>query len=127
MLQDRFPQAGITKHGKRLEGTALTMNPDLVVGSGSAIADVKYKVSQGDWNRPDLYQLVTFATAFRSKAGALVNFVPAGAAELTSLRIGDISVHHVAWPADAALTADEAARRCSSSASRWLGQLGIAA
>jgi hypothetical protein len=34
----------------------MTLNPDIVVDDGSAIADVKYKLAGEDWNRSDLYQ-----------------------------------------------------------------------
>jgi hypothetical protein len=85
--------------------------------------NVKYKLSKGEWNRPDLYQLVTFATTFGSKSGALVSFVPSGAKELPSLRVGEVVVNHVAWPADPALTPEAAASAFIDSAGSWLGQV----
>ena len=52
----------------------LTFNPDLVVDDGFAIADVKYKWTDKDWVRSDLYQTVAFAVEYRTNVAALVGF-----------------------------------------------------
>ena len=40
---------------------------------------MKYKLWDGDWNRPDLYQAVAFAAAVRTPQAAIVGFSGADA------------------------------------------------
>ena len=64
----------IEKKGRQLVGSSMTLNPDLVVDDGLAVADVKYKWKGTDWPRSDLYQIVAFAVEYRSKVAALIGF-----------------------------------------------------
>ncbi len=63
LLVERFGSARVRKLGRQLTGSALTLNPDPILGSPDAIGDVKYMLSGGDWVRSDLYQVVAFAAA----------------------------------------------------------------
>src|SRR5262249_15747260 len=64
ILQEAYP--GIHKSALQLANSSMTLNPDLVLGARAAVADVKYKLSRSDWDRPDLYQLVAFAAGYRT-------------------------------------------------------------
>jgi 5-methylcytosine-specific restriction endonuclease McrBC regulatory subunit McrC len=65
VLQDRFGEGVVTKKGSRLPGSKLTLNPDIRFWNDRAVADVKYKVGDGEWQREDLYQALAFAAALR--------------------------------------------------------------
>ena len=52
----------------------MRLQPDLVFDDGYAVADIKYKLHDGTWNRADVYQITTFAAGYRSRRGALVYF-----------------------------------------------------
>jgi hypothetical protein len=67
VFQRDLPEYTVVKQGLRLPPTTMTLNPDLVFGAPAtlAVADVKYKIATDDWKRPDIYQVVTFATAYR--------------------------------------------------------------
>ena len=45
LLQRSFPPPFLRKQGMRLEGSSLTITPDLLVAGGAAVADVKYKTN----------------------------------------------------------------------------------
>jgi 5-methylcytosine-specific restriction endonuclease McrBC regulatory subunit McrC len=62
------PQWPVKKVGLTLSPSHLTLNPDLVFDDGRQVGDVRYKLSKGEWRRTDLYQVVAFATGFRSNA-----------------------------------------------------------
>jgi len=116
ILREAFP--GIHKSVLQLTNSSMTLNPDLVIGAGMALADVKYKLSRPDWDRPDLYQLVAFATGFHAPHAALVDF-SAGPAARETIRIGDVTVRHVAWPIDPAMSASDAHARFLSEFEAW--------
>lgn len=120
ILQRSIGRAHVSKRGRRLDGTHLTINPDLVLSDSLAVADVKYKLCGSDWNRPDLYQLVTFAAGFRTLDGALINFCGPDSSVLPSLKVGDIGIRHLPWRADAALRPESAADEFVRCTRDWL-------
>jgi 5-methylcytosine-specific restriction enzyme subunit McrC len=91
------PHLKPAKRQLALEGSKMTLNPDLVFGDTNAIADIKYKVSGSDWDRADLYEVVAFATGFRASDAAIVDF-QAGAKSRPTVSVGGVTVRHVAWP-----------------------------
>ena len=97
LLQKALPERKIEKRGIRLEGTTMTLNPDLVFDSGESVGDVKYKLPGADWSRPDLYQLVAFATGFGAKKGVLVHFARGRDEGLPTVRVGDVQLHAASW------------------------------
>jgi hypothetical protein len=108
-LQDYIPSADITKHGMQLQPSSLKLMPDLLFGNRDALADVKYKLATGEWKRPDLYQIVTFATGFRIAHAAVIEFGDSTTTLLPALHVGDVHVQHLAWAADADRPPSEAA------------------
>jgi 5-methylcytosine-specific restriction endonuclease McrBC regulatory subunit McrC len=119
ILQEAFH--GVHKSALQLANSAMTLNPDLVIGAREAVADVKYKLSRRDWDRPDLYQLVAFATGYQTQDAALIDF-STGGADRETVSIGDITVRNVAWPADAALSASDAQARFLGDFAAWRKQ-----
>jgi 5-methylcytosine-specific restriction enzyme subunit McrC len=104
ILQEALPACSIRKRRRRMAGANLTLNPDIVVDDGTFVIDIKYKLSRNHWSRPDLYQIVAFATGFRSKAAALIYFDIEGLATSSNVRIGDLPVTSLAWNATSAST-----------------------
>ncbi len=112
------PDVEVEKRGIALLPSTKTLNPDLVFSTG-AIGDVKYKLHGNDWNTADLYQAVAFATGFRARQAAVIDFSAASTAH-PSLRVGDVIVTNLSWPASPALSADEASAVLVSSVREWL-------
>jgi 5-methylcytosine-specific restriction endonuclease McrBC regulatory subunit McrC len=102
----------VSKRSLTLIPETMSANPDLVIegqdlgarlppillNDGFVVGDVKYKTSDGKWYRPDLSQLVFFASAYQSNAGFLVNFktnkdVAAGVDAL----IGGVPYRMITW------------------------------
>jgi 5-methylcytosine-specific restriction endonuclease McrBC regulatory subunit McrC len=92
-----------------LPGSSLTVNPDLVFGNDVVVGDVKYKVGQDTWVRPDLYQVVAFATAYRAPKAIVVRFIGPGATTAPAIEFGDVSVAEFSWVADPEITPERAA------------------
>jgi 5-methylcytosine-specific restriction enzyme subunit McrC len=119
-LAEKLSNAFIRKEGQQLSGTRLTLTPDLVFGAPTAVGDIKYKLSSGDWNRADFYQLIAFATGFRVKRGLLVQFRRPGVRTCPDLAVGDVRVTECAWPADPLLPPEAAAAQFLDEVGRWV-------
>ena len=113
----------VAKRARQLEGSSLTLNPDLVFGSTEAIGDVKYKLSGAAWNRADLYEVVAFATAFRTTEACVVSFADPEATRLPQLMVGDVRVSSLIWPAIEELTPKDAESAFIASAREWASQV----
>lgn len=104
-----------------LAPSSKTLNPDLVFDGGAAVADIKYKVATNDWQRSDLYQVVTFATGYRASRCAIIGFSD-GAVPTSPLHVGDVTADFISWPADARLQPQDAASRLAGDVVVWLEQ-----
>jgi len=111
----------LSKRSIGIENTALTLNPDIVVDNGAAIADVKYKIARREWGRSDLYQIVAFATGYRATQAALISFKTQADDTPPMLTIGDVHVRHIAWNAYALTSAVDAEARFVSDFADWAG------
>lgn len=89
----------VEKERRRLAGSMLTFNPDLVFGSGKAVGDVKYKLLSSEWVRADLYQVIAFATAYRCGSAGLFGFRTRELPALAPLLVGDVEVSELTWTA----------------------------
>lgn len=118
-LVDLLPsELAPVKRRLELPGTNMTLNPDLIFGE-TAVAEVKYKLSQRSWRRPDLNQLVTFAKGFRTDHCAMIDFQTSPGTTLPSVRIGDIDVTHLSWPALEELTPASALEQLTHQIVEW--------
>lgn len=101
----------------------LSLSADLVFvgddGRTSAIADVKYKLAQGDWRRPDLYEVVAFAAGYDVEHAAVMQFDRGDAPKRSQVVIGKHCVTELLWPAQDALPADVAARIFGDRVAEW--------
>jgi 5-methylcytosine-specific restriction enzyme subunit McrC len=120
ILRDALAPEAVKKKGKRLANSEMTVNPDIVFGDVRALADVKYKLMDGSWNRSDLYEAVAFAAAFRVQHTSLIGF-SASSTNREDLGVGEFRVAKFAWPCSEAPQA--AASHVSSSVKSWLGEL----
>jgi hypothetical protein len=116
-LSDRWR---IEKRGRQLIGSSLTFNPDLVVDDGFAIADVKYKWTEKDWVRSDLYQTVAFAVEYRTNVAALVGFRRSESDTRAGIHVGEIRIDSMDWFASEDLSPKEAAERLGTEVDAWL-------
>jgi 5-methylcytosine-specific restriction endonuclease McrBC regulatory subunit McrC len=95
-LAETISTFAISKFSAPIDGASFGAHPDIVFGSGSAVGDIKYKLSDGTWNRPDLYELFAFAAAFRCLDAVLICFARGGL-QPANVSVGETSVHRVAW------------------------------
>lgn len=114
----------VAKRGRQAEGSTLTFNPDLVFGRDLAVADVKYKLSAGDWTRSDLYQVITFAEAFQTRSAAVIRFREAETPKCATVRVGMKEVHELTWLSDATNAPEQAAAALVADAAAWLTRTG---
>jgi 5-methylcytosine-specific restriction enzyme subunit McrC len=113
----------VRKEGRVPVGSPMSFNPDLVIGHGTAVGDVKYKLSKGDWPRGDLYQLVTFAEAFGTDRGILVRFREPSQPALPDFYLGDKWLREITWVADPGVEATVAADAFSAMVLEWASDL----
>ena len=111
---------GTAKSSKQLRGSTMTVNPDIVVDGGLAIADVKYKLAQSEWRRADLYQAIAFAVAFESRDAALIGFDGSSKVWKPDVQIGDIRVRDLSWNADPDMDPKDSGHLIASQMGRWL-------
>jgi hypothetical protein len=122
ILTDRLGPARIWKGHLQLPGSTLTFNPDLVFDGGRAIGDVKYKLSRGEWDRADLYEVIAFAEAYRASQSLILRFREPGVPALADLAVGAKTVHEVTWRADGSVDPVDAANAVADEVAHWLGE-----
>jgi 5-methylcytosine-specific restriction enzyme subunit McrC len=92
-----------------------TLNPDVVINNGAFIVDIKYKLAQSTWSRPDVYQLVAHATGFRSKEAALIYFDTTHVVCPTPVTFGDLPISYIVWNANTGVDPAQAASKLAES------------
>jgi 5-methylcytosine-specific restriction enzyme subunit McrC len=110
----------VKKQRVELKGTAMSVNPDLVFGSGIQTADIKYKVGGGEWNRADLYEVVAFMAALNAEAGAIVTFRRSGSEGLPDVVFGDLPVRELSWRFGDDVSPEVAIAELISQTESWL-------
>jgi 5-methylcytosine-specific restriction enzyme subunit McrC len=115
-------RAMVRKGRLPLQGSTLTVNPDLVFDTGDQqrVGDIKYKLMGAEWNRPDLYEIVAFAAAYRAPQCALISFRADAVEPLAPLEVGDFTVHDIRWDARASTAPAVAAQRLAHELRTWL-------
>jgi hypothetical protein len=115
----------VAKKARTLKGSSLTINPDLVFGDNEAIGDVKYKLMGSDWQRPDLYQVVSFAAGFRTTKACLITFCSEPDAALPTIHVGDITADCFSWLASPSISPPSAAAELVLQVGNWLRSQAI--
>ena len=121
ILEDRLGPARVRKGRFQLPGSTLWFNPDLVFDGGRAIGDVKYKLSRGEWDRADLYEVIAFAEAYRAPRGLILRFRKPGVPAVAALPVGEMTIHEVTWAADPSVDPIDAASAVADEVAQWLG------
>lgn len=98
-LEQRLAPIRVQKRGRVLSPTLLRVTPDLELGPHPLTGDVKYRVSDGTWDRGELAQAVFFATAFNSPIGLIVGFRASDVPAPMNLQVGAIKVRSFLWDA----------------------------
>lgn len=99
ILSEGLDPIRVRKRGRVLLPTSEKVTPDLEIDRPPFTGDVKYKVSNGKWNRPDLAQAVFFAAAYRSPQALVVGFRDGVDIQLPRVPVGDINVSSALWDA----------------------------
>ena len=87
---------------------------------GFAIADVKYKWTEKDWVRSDLYQTVAFAVEYQTHVAALIGFRRSESGTRDAIHVGEIRIDSIDWDASEDLSPKEAAERLGNEVETWL-------
>lgn len=120
ILSTALEATTVSKRKLFLGDSGVSVNPDLIFGDHVAIGDIKYRHLGRDWNRADLNQVVTFATAFRCAWALLLGFVSSDRAPLPrAVPVGEVSATCLAWIASADTTPAESAGRLASQVAEW--------
>jgi hypothetical protein len=123
VLEESLGVDVVTKTRIQLRGSSMTFNPDLRFWGSHAVADVKYKLTAGEWNRSDLYQVLAFAASLRCLRSAVINFtLVSGIPVLSPLTVGEHRVTTISWPAGERDPA-RAARLFTGSVEEWLSSV----
>src|SRR5262249_44004133 len=109
----------VKKLGLRLKPSKLTLNPDLLFGD-SAVGDVKYSLLSADWNRPHLYQAVTFATGYGMSRAGVFGFTSSGSSP-PELQVGPVHLRAFTWLANEAVAPEIAEAKLVNEARMWIG------
>jgi 5-methylcytosine-specific restriction enzyme subunit McrC len=120
LLVAKFGPKTIGQWPAPIVGSRRTLNPDLVIAEGRAVADVKYKVAADDLNRGDLFQAVAFATGFGCDHAAILGFRVGPAPPYGQLRVGRVDVRSLWWRADSELSPIDAANHFFDDIGAWL-------
>ncbi len=118
LVQGMADLCAVTKRGRQLVGSTLTINPDLRFDA-RATGDVKYKTNWPAWSRSDLYQAVAFAVGFSCHRALVISFCDDARGDLASVQFGDVVVDHLQWRASSQRSAAEAESRLVSDARAW--------
>lgn len=120
ILSEYLPGIAVAKRKLFLGDTGLSMNPDLVFGTQVAVGDVKYRYLARDWNRPDLNQVITFATAFQCSACLVLGFTSdTGAALPRAISVGSVAATSLAWVAAEDIAPSASAALLGAQVKQW--------
>jgi 5-methylcytosine-specific restriction enzyme subunit McrC len=109
----------------RTAASNVTVRPDLVFDAGGAVGDVKYKLAHSTWRRPDLYQVVAYATASGTREALLIDFSESQGAMLRQAQLGHVRVTNLHWHADPEISAQVAAEKLVILFQEWLERTGM--
>jgi len=113
-------QCRVHKSGLVLDGSRRrSLNPDLVFGASEAVGDVKYALFDGEFKRPYLNQLVTFAAGYSCQKGLLVCFGDKAKSE--HVVVGGIRLDTMNWNVQQ-VTPQLAASELCQRVADWLAQ-----
>jgi 5-methylcytosine-specific restriction enzyme subunit McrC len=113
----------VSKKGMKLQPSSLTLTPDLRFDADNAVGDVKYKLAGSDWNRGDLYQAVTFGTAFGTEKVAVVGFSSEPVPTIPVVHVGEVEVTPFWWRCQSEIPPEEAAGQLCENVRVWLDSI----
>jgi 5-methylcytosine-specific restriction endonuclease McrBC regulatory subunit McrC len=98
LQQDLKPYAISLSKVSRPTPPLRSADPDLVFNDGTIVGDVKYKVTDS-WSdiRPDIYQSIFFAAAFKTFKSIIVAFTQSEILPLEEVAIGDHRLNGFLW------------------------------
>jgi 5-methylcytosine-specific restriction enzyme subunit McrC len=120
ILKENVNGHTIYKNSKQSRGGCQrSFDPDLVFDDGSFVGDVKYKLQDDRWNDVDLYQIVTFASAFNASKALIVGFREGGSLPWDWMQVGEeVQISRVCW--DCTNEPKDAADQLSLEVKQWL-------
>ena len=83
---------------------------------------MKYKLSTGDWERADLYQVIAFSEAFGTDTVSLIQFRQPGVTAVPDVRVGTKTVRQITWLTDPSIDAPTVAAALADDVVAWLDE-----
>lgn len=123
IISEAVVGARVSKNRLYLGASGASLNPDIVVDDGLAIGDVKYKYVNADWHRPSLYQIVAFATGFRSSDAAIIGFSSSSSKVPSPLQVGDVRAVTIPWVASSDLSPPESEAWFKGAVASWVSSV----
>ena len=116
------PVVRVSKYATRLFPGTLTIEPDLRFEPIGAVGDVKYKLSESEWQRGDLYQSVAFAAGAKTTRSSVISFSRMNQPTLPMAHFGEIVVSSLTWDARRETAPEEAAADLVRQCGIWLNE-----
>jgi hypothetical protein len=121
ILSQRIGDIDVRKQRRLLGGSGLSINPDLVFGSGMAVGDVKYRILHDSWNRESLYQVVAFAAGFNCRRCAIFGFIRESSQKIPAeVPVGTVLARAFAWDASPGLDPETSEGEFADAVADWL-------
>lgn len=121
-LSAALPDLDVAKKKLMLGKTGLSLNPDLVFCHGAAVGDVKYRFLNSNWNMPDLYQIVAFATAANANKAAIFGFSADSLKIPTPVPVGLVRARAIFWNVQPESVPAESLLKMCQQVRSWLAE-----
>jgi hypothetical protein len=84
--------------------------------------NLRYKLSRGEWDGADLYEVIAFAEAYRAPRGLILRSRKPGVPAAAALAVARSRSTRVTWVADPAVDPADAASAVADEAVEWVGE-----
>lgn len=119
------PVAVVKPRQKSLEsstGKNVSANPDIGISENPLlVGDIKYKIQEKYWRRPDLAQSVFFAVAYEAPRSLIIDFENEKSEPNGDVKVSHIVVSAIGWDAREAALPEESSAKLIDHVKAWLG------
>ena len=104
-------------------GKNVSANPDIGISKDPfLVGDIKYKIQEDYWRRPDLAQSVFFAVAYESPKSLIIDFENEKSNPNGDVKVSHILVSAIGWDARETSAPEESSAKLIDEVKAWLGR-----